>query len=115
MNTRNQIECLIKNNLTFINLNKSAEAKLGLSLVQYHLLSVIKEAPGASPQQIAKLANLHPSTLTQSIKRLQKKKLIYVAEDPRDSRKKIMGMTLEGNKTIYQFEKEITHILQTYK
>ncbi len=98
---------LVIMNLDFHNLNKATEEKLGLSLVQYHLLRILKDKPGCTLQRLAQTIGMHPSTLTQSIKRFLKKKLIYVEEDPRDSRKKIVGITLQGNTLISAFEEKI--------
>jgi DNA-binding MarR family transcriptional regulator len=98
---------LVLMNLDFHNLNKAIEEKLGLSLVQYHLLRILKDKPGCTLQRLAQTVGMHPSTLTQSIKRFLKKKLIYVEEDPRDSRKKIVGITMQGNNIITKFEEKI--------
>jgi len=102
---------LVRANLVFYNLNKIAENKLGLSLVQYYLLSSIKEMPCCSPQQLAKQVGIHPSSLTQSLKRLRKKDAIFVAEDPKDSRKKIVSMTRNGAKMVERFGNGIESVL----
>ncbi len=104
MNHRVLIAKLVSMNLAFYNLNKQAEAKLGLSLVQYHLLASIRDLPAASPQVIAQQAGIHPSSLTQSLKRLEKKGFIYVGEHPKDSRKKFVSLTAKGNAIIESFE-----------
>lgn len=107
----NAVAKLIRMNLTFHNLNKMAEEELGLSLVQYHLLRTLRDMPGNAPQRVAHAAGMHPSTLTQSIKRLSRRGLIFVEEDPRDSRKKILGVTFEGSTAILKFEKGIDRFL----
>ena len=94
MNT--EIERLVKENLEFHSLNKKIESKFGLSLVQYHLLSTLKDMPGSSPQQIANAIGMHPSTLTQSLKLLHRKNTIFVTDDPRDKRKKFLSITRHG-------------------
>jgi len=90
--------------LAFHNLNKAVEAELGLSLVQYHLLFHLRDMPGISPQSLAKAVGMHASTLTQSLKRLGKKEFLFVGEDPRDSRKKIITLTRLGKAAIDRFE-----------
>lgn len=105
MNHDAEISRWVRMSLAFHNLNKGAEGHLGLSLVQYYLLSVLRDMPGCSPQKLAAAVGMHPSSLTQSLKRLRKKKSLYVAEDPKDSRKKILSMTREGCELMEQFSK----------
>ena len=98
---------LVKINLAFHNLNKTAEDKFGLSLVQYHLLNTLRDMPGCTPQRLAGALGMHPSTLTQSMKRLLKRTLIFVEEDPKDSRKKVIGLTPAGVVALDRLEKEL--------
>ncbi len=81
--------------------NKRAEKLWGLSLTQWALLSHLIDNPGCSPQNLASLVGVHPSTLTQTMKRLHKKGLLFVAEDPKDSRKKIISITRAGRDKLY--------------
>lgn len=78
------------------NLNKEAERRTGLSIVQWSILKHLIEMPATSAQELSEAVRLHPSTLTQSLKRLIRKELIFVSEDPRDSRKKIISLTRKG-------------------
>ncbi|MCC6277230.1 MAG: MarR family transcriptional regulator [Oligoflexia bacterium] len=103
---------LVLMSLTIHNLNKVAESKLGLSLVQYHLLRILRDMPGSSPQRLAFAVGMHPSTLTQSMKRLVRKDLIFVEEDPKDSRKKILGLTTRGSTALQRFEGGINSLLK---
>ncbi len=112
MSNRAKIAKLVNMSLAFHNLNKTAEVQLGLSLVQFHLLACIKDLPASSPQEIAKLAGIHPSSLTQSMKRLEKRGLLYIGEDPRDSRKKILSLTLKGKSALDAFDLGIEEILE---
>ncbi len=100
-----EISNLVKMNLKFHNLNREAEQEWGLSLVQYYFLGTLRDLPGTSPQNFARSVGLHPSTLTQTMKRLLKKKLIFLEEDPKDSRKRLLGLTATGNKVLKNFEK----------
>lgn len=97
---------LVKANIWFHNINKRAEQVLGLSLVQFYVLSIILEMPARSPQVLAQKLGMHPSTLTQMIKRLLKKEFIFVDIDVRDSRKKVLGITTEGRQVITEFERQ---------
>lgn len=76
--------------------NRRAEKHLGLSLVQWYLLMKLIDLPAASPFALAAAVGVHPSTLTQTLKRLEKKEFIYVGEDPHDSRKKVVSITRAG-------------------
>ncbi|MGK5081806.1 MarR family transcriptional regulator [Bdellovibrionota bacterium FG-1] len=104
---------LVRMSLAFHNLNKSAENKLSLSLVQYHLLATLRDMPGCSPQKLADAVGMHPSTLTQSLKRLLRKGAIFIGEDPKDSRKRILGMTRTGSELLYHFSQGIQGLLRS--
>jgi DNA-binding MarR family transcriptional regulator len=68
--------------------------------------------PACSPQDLADKTGMHPSSLTQSLKRLQRKNVVFMAEDPKDLRRKILGVTRDGMNLIAQFESGIKNILQ---
>lgn len=105
---RVSIKKLVTMSLKFHNLNKLVEQKLGLSLVQYHFLNTLKDMPACSPLLLSKAVGMHPSSLTQSMKRLSKKELLFVGEDPKDSRKKILTLTYKGHKALELFESKIS-------
>ncbi len=107
-----EVQKLVRMSLAFHNLNKTAESKLGLSLVQYHLLLALRDLPGCSPQVLADAAGMHPSTLTQSLKRLQRKEAVFVADDPKDSRKKILSLTRKGHELMSVFDRGIEELLK---
>lgn len=86
-------------------LNKHAEEGLGVSLVQFRLLRELIDLPGTSSQALARRARVHPSTLTQSIRRLDRKGFLHVATDPRDSRKKLLTVTRDGRDAVARFVK----------
>ena len=54
---------------------------------------------------------MHPSTLTQSLKRLLKKDAVFVGEDPKDSRKKIVSLSRKGCALLARFSEGIGDIL----
>ncbi len=111
MDTNSEIARLVRMSLMFHHLNKSSEMSLGLSLVQYHLLVTLKDLPGCSPQKLAAAIGVHPSSLTQSLKRLHKKRVLFVGPDPKDSRKKILSITREGMGLIMSFAKQIDALM----
>jgi DNA-binding MarR family transcriptional regulator len=95
------------------NLNKEAERRTGISIVQWSILKQILEMPGAAAQELSDVVRLHPSTLSQSLKRLTRKKLILVLEDPRDSRKKIISLTRDGKEALDLADKQMEAIAAT--
>lgn len=87
---------IFKIGLSIHNFNKISERETGLSLVQWCLLNKLMDMPAASALALAKGVGVHPSTLTQSLKRLEKKGFVFVADDPRDSRRKMISLTRNG-------------------
>ncbi len=78
------------------NFNKSAETKYGITFIQWFLLKKILENPAITLQELSKIIGVHPSTLTQNLKRLVKKDLVLISEDPKDGRKKIVSVLRRG-------------------
>lgn len=79
-------------------LNKRAESRFGLSFTQWLLLRRLMHLPGASPLDLAASIGVSPGTLTPMLKRLARKRFLCVAEDPRDSRKKVVVITRQGRR-----------------
>lgn len=92
------------------NLNKEAERRAGLSIVQWSILRHLIDMPGTSAQELSDAVKLHPSTLTQTLKRLIRKEFILVSEDPRDSRKKLISLTRKGKDTLDQSNSQMDQI-----
>ena len=80
--------------------NRNCERELGISLSQWCLLRRLMDAPGTSAQALAKMVGVHPSTLTQSLKRLEKKALIVITPDAHDSRRKVISITRKGKEAL---------------
>lgn len=87
---------LFRIGLSIHKFNKKAEEEVGLSLVQWCLLEQLIDMPGTSACTLAKSVGVHPSTLTQTLKRLKKKGFVFQVDDPKDSRKKIISLTKSG-------------------
>ncbi len=104
---------LVRISLAIHNLNKSAEQSLGLSLVQYHVLTALLELPGCTPLELANASGVHPSTLTQTLKILDRKDLIFVDKHPKDSRKKILVATRKGRDQHAAFVAGIDDVLKS--
>ena len=80
--------------------SRLAESKLGISLVQWCLLQTLTDMPGTSALGLAKATGVHPSTLTQSLKRLQRKGYVFVGPCPKDSRRKVVSITRAGKSAV---------------
>lgn len=102
-----EIAEMVRLNLAFFHANRTAEKKFGISIVQYHLLSIVRDYPGISLQSLSQKVGAHPSTLTQSIRRLEKKKALFVGQHPKDSRKKIISLTRIGLNFLKNFSLDV--------
>ncbi|MBL7668972.1 MAG: MarR family transcriptional regulator [Bdellovibrionaceae bacterium] len=76
--------------------NKYSERYLGLSLVQWCLLKQLINMPAVSAHTLALAVGIHPSSLTQTLKRLERKKYVVIMNDPQDTRKKIISISRLG-------------------
>lgn len=83
-------------------LSARMEQKAGISLAQWSVLIRLKDLPACPAQELAHAVGVHPSTLTQSLKRLEKKGYLVADKDPKDSRKKILSLTRAGAKRLDQ-------------
>ncbi len=109
-NPQHPLKSVFNVGLLLHNLNKEAERKTGLSIVQWSILKYLIEMPATSAQELSEAVRLHPSTLTQSLKRLSRKDLIIVTEDPRDLRKKIISLTRNGKKILDYSDQQMEQI-----
>ena len=81
-------------------LNMQSEKRLGLSLGQWCLLKKLIDMPVTTAHALSKAVGVHPSTLTQTLKRLESRGFIFITEDPKDSRKKLISITRAGKKAL---------------
>jgi DNA-binding MarR family transcriptional regulator len=63
--------------------------------------------PMCSAHALSSAVGVHPSTLTQTLKRLERKKRVYVTEDPKDSRRKLITITREGKRALDHAQPEM--------
>lgn len=89
------------------NLNNKFEKTFGLSIVQWGVLLQLVERPCISAYTLSTVVGVQPSSLTQTLKRLERKELIFVTEDPLDSRKKVISITKVGHSLIRQLNTEL--------
>jgi DNA-binding MarR family transcriptional regulator len=92
-------------------LGQRMQEKCGISLAQWSVLIRLKDLPAVTAQELATAVGVHPSTLTQALKRLEKKKFISIAKDPKDSRKKILSLTRQGADRL----EEVREVLQPWR
>jgi DNA-binding MarR family transcriptional regulator len=81
-------------------LSSRLEMRCGISLAQWTILQSLIDSPTASALSLAQRVGIQPSTLTQSLKRLERKKWILIAKDPKDSRKKMLSLTRLGKEIL---------------
>lgn len=87
------------------------EEKCGISLAQWSVLIRLKDLPAITAQELAAAVGVHPSTLTQALKRLERKKFIFIGKDPKDARKKILSLTRLGADRL----EEVRTVLQPWR
>ncbi len=97
---KQQLFSLIDISVSINNLNKRTEKDLGLSLVQWCVLTRLIDMPAASAFSLAEAVGVQPSTLSETLPRLERKGYIFITEDPRDSRKKMISITRDGSQTL---------------
>jgi DNA-binding MarR family transcriptional regulator len=107
MTSKEHLLSLFRIGISIHNMNKFSEKKFGLSLVQWCLLGELIDMPGASAWALSKAVGVHPSTLTQTLKRLEKKGYVFVDEHPQDSRKKLISITKKGKRTFEESTAEM--------
>jgi DNA-binding MarR family transcriptional regulator len=92
-------------------LSDRMERRCNISLAQWSVLIRLKDLPAVTAQDLAAAVGVHPSTLTQALKRLERKRYIFVGKDPKDSRKKILSLTREGAERL----EEVRTVLQPWR
>lgn len=67
--------------------SKRMDATLGVTGAQRLVLLVVSRYPGLSAGDLARILQLHPSTITGILQRLQQKRLLTRTRDSRDNRR----------------------------
>ena len=67
--------------------SKRMENSLGVTGPQRLVLKIVTAYPGVSPQEVARIVRLHPSTITGILQRLVRKHLLVRERDRRDGRR----------------------------
>jgi MarR family transcriptional regulator, organic hydroperoxide resistance regulator len=76
--------------------SKRMEAKMGVTGPQRLVIRILGRYPGISAGRLAEVLQLHPSTLTGVLKRLQERGIIERRVDPKDARRALLGLTARG-------------------
>ncbi len=71
---------------------------LGLTGPQRLVVRIIGQFPGSSAGSVAVILNLHPSTLTEILKDLEKRGFIKRRADSRDRRRAVLDLTPAGRR-----------------
>lgn len=109
---KDEIGSLFHLTLTLHHLNKDMERKFRLSLVQLFVLLRLRSRPASSAYSLSQAIGIQPSTLSPTIQRLARKDYIFVTEDPRDSRKKLISLTRRGKETTEAVQMKLKVIFQ---
>lgn len=90
------LEACVYLSLSTHHLNELVAQIVGVSLVQFFVLQNVIRVPGISASMLATKMRLHRSTLTQTLKRMERDSLLCVAPDPNDKRRHMIMATNEG-------------------
>lgn len=78
--------------------SKQMEASLGITGPQRLVVRLVGRFPGISAGELAVLQQVHPSTLTGVLRRLQTRGVLRRRSDPRDGRRALFWLTPKGAK-----------------
>jgi DNA-binding MarR family transcriptional regulator len=92
------------------NLNKLFEKESDLSLVQWCLLKKLIDMPATSAVSLARSVGVHASTLTQTLRRLERKGFVSVLPDPHDSRRKMVSLTRSGRSALLRSDESLLRL-----
>jgi DNA-binding MarR family transcriptional regulator len=76
--------------------SKSMAATLGITGPQRLVVRIIGRYPSIHARQLAGILHLHPSSLTALLKRLERRGLVRGWSDERDRRRRLLGLTRQG-------------------
>src|SRR5688572_3171776 len=76
--------------------SKRMEQRFGVTGPQRLVIRIVGQFPRASAGQIARVLQIHPSTLTGILRRLESRQLIERKPDPADGRRALFVLTKTG-------------------
>lgn len=71
-----------------------------VSSVQFGVLSVLDQRPGASQQELCEALDLDRSTIADLVARLERRGLVARTRDPEDRRRNRLEITAEGSEVL---------------
>jgi MarR family transcriptional regulator, organic hydroperoxide resistance regulator len=84
--------------------SKRMEVTHGVTAQQRLVLLFVGRFPSIVAGHLAELLHLHPSTLTGILRRLERQRLVSVRRDPRDARRRLLGLTPAGRSVVAHAE-----------
>ncbi len=90
------LQCLWQLNHALERCSRRMERSLGVTAQQRFVLRCLGRYPGITAGQLARLLHVDPSTLSASLRRLQRRGLLERRKDPLDSRRASLGLTAKG-------------------
>ena len=78
--------------------SKRMEAKLGITGPQRLVLRLVGQFPGISAGELADLLQVHPSTLTGVLRRLEGRGILKRRSDPTDGRRALLSLSTKGGR-----------------
>ena len=76
--------------------SKRMEAQLGITAPQRLVVRIVGRFPGISAGEVAEILQVHPSTLTGVLKRLEARRVLARRADPSDGRRALLSLTPRG-------------------
>jgi len=76
--------------------SKRMEATHGITVSQRLVIGFVGRSPGISAGTLARSLHVHPSTLTDILRRLESRGVLHRRTDPKDSRRALFGLTPRG-------------------
>ncbi|MBK7861804.1 MAG: MarR family transcriptional regulator [Archangiaceae bacterium] len=72
------------------------EREKGVTAPQRFVLRLLGRFPSVTASQLASALDVHPSTITGILKRLERRKLVTRRRDPHDRRRTFLALTARG-------------------
>ena len=76
--------------------SRRMERELGITGPQRFVLRLVGRFPGITAGQLADALDVHPSTVTGILQRLERRKLLVRRSDPRDRRRSFLALSDAG-------------------
>ncbi len=78
--------------------SKRMQMRHGITAPQRFFLRIVGRFPGISAGEVASIMEVHPSTLTGVLRRLQDRRWVQREDDKEDRRRSLLKLTSEGKK-----------------